>query len=106
MQASCRAGSSGQGAVRFRHWSQPPTISAAPANENSSTLCSLSQTTCGKTETSDDSEAPAPSATSNAGRAQQINALELAKRLRTEVQKPVRNAALPSSLTSGPSSRP
>ncbi len=42
-----------------------------PANKNTSTLCSDSHTSCGTAVTNEANVAPAPSATSNAGSAQQ-----------------------------------
>lgn len=59
-------------------------------------MCSLSHTTCGKTESSDDSAAPAPSATSNVGMAQQTSVLELANKLAIDDQKLPLDYALPS----------
>ena len=60
----------------------------SPAAANNSSLCSDSQTTCGTKDTSEDSAAPAPSATSSAGIAQQTSVLEVANRLAREDQSP------------------
>ncbi len=73
---------------------------------NKNSLLSLSQTICGKTDTSEDKAAPAPKPTNRAGNAQQIKVLELANRLANEAQKPLRASTSPSSLICGPSSRP
>ena len=66
-----------------RHCSAPDNASITPATPNTSAFCSENQTSCGSTVTGDDSAAPAPSATSRAGRAQQ-RVLPLANRDSTE----------------------
>jgi hypothetical protein len=86
-QASRKRASTGQGADRLRHCIQPEPAIASPAKANSPSLCSESQATCGKTETSDDKAAPAPSATRSAGIAQQTSVLDVANRLATELHK-------------------
>lgn len=55
----------------------PETIKANVASPNTNGLCSLSQTICGNMDTTEDKAAPAPRATNKAGKAQQINVLEL-----------------------------
>jgi len=100
-QASRKAGSIGQGALRFRHCNTPLPIIIKPAKPNSSVLCSLNQTTCGNIDTRDESAAPAPRATSKAGIAQHTNVLELAKRLAKDDQRPLRDSVMPSALIYG-----
>lgn len=94
MQASRKAGLVGQGAKRLRHCSVPLTSSITPAKANNSTLYSLNTTNCGTTEMSDDSAAPAPSATRSAGSAQHSKVLELANKLAMEDHKPERNCGV------------
>lgn len=50
---------------------KPLTLSSAAAVPNTSALCALSQISCGKALTNPAKAAPAPSATSTAGRTQQ-----------------------------------
>ena len=86
----------------MRHCSTPLPAIMKPAMAKTTSLCSLSQTTCGNTATKDDSAAPAPSATSSAGMAQHTKVLDVANRLATEVQKLPRDSAMPSGLICAP----
>jgi hypothetical protein len=58
---------------------RPASASMAAATANRASLCSDSQTSCGTAPTSAVSAAPAPSATSAAGSAQQISVPVLVK---------------------------
>jgi hypothetical protein len=62
-------------------------VSITPAKIKTSTLCSLTHTIFGKIEINVDKVAPAPNATNNAGIAQQRRVLELAKSVRTLVNR-------------------
>src|SRR5450432_4928903 len=77
-QDRARAGSAGHGANRPAQRAIPPTVKNVPAIVNTRGLCSLSQISCGTAVTRPANAAPAPIATSAAGRTQQASVAELA----------------------------
>ena len=101
-QAPRSAGSTGQGARLLRHWTAPDTAIAMPATAKIAALCSLSQTSWGRAETSEDSAAPAPIATSIAGMAQHTSVVDVASSVATALHRLPRAWAMPSSITSCP----
>jgi hypothetical protein len=76
-QVAASTGSTGHGRLRARHCSAPEPSSISVAKPNTASLYSENHTSCGTADTSDDRAAPAPSATSRAGSAQQIRVLPL-----------------------------
>lgn len=65
----------------------PEATKATPKIAKSASLWSESQTTCGKTDTREESAVPAPRATGNAGIAQQTRVLDVANKVATELHK-------------------
>ena len=87
IQACANAGSTGHGSLIARHCIKPATINIMAAVKNTGSLCSENHTSCGTFAINDDNAAPAPTATSSAGIAQQINVPPLVNNASSEAAR-------------------